>query len=102
MYQIVLGTNDIKGSIIVCLTPEKDTYNVSCDYVEGCNHSGCILNIITKGNNFTNITIKGDEYHNIKVSKHDIILVKDLQGEIVQNELLELRDYASQCEHTKG
>ena len=84
------------------MTPEKDTYNVSCDYVEGCNHSGCIFNIVTKGNNFTKVTIKGDEYHIIKVSKYDKILVKDLQGENVQDKLLELRDYASQCERTKG
>ncbi len=84
------------------MTQEKDTYKVACDYVEGCNHSGCIFQIIATGNNFTNITIKGDEHPIIIVSKHDKFFVKDLRGEIIQNEMLELRDYASQCEGTKG
>ena len=40
-YLMLLGTNDIRG-INVCPSSLNDkNYTISCDYVNGCNSSGC-------------------------------------------------------------
>ena len=88
-FIILLGTNDIRG-ITLCLSALNDnTYSISCDYVSGCNFSGCFYNLTSmtdtisgkiEGNNFTMIEVNEVRH------KTFYLATRDLNGLIVQSE----------------
>ena len=93
---MLLGTNDIRG-ITVCPSSLNDnTYTISCDYISGCNLSGCSYNLTS----MTDIPITG----NIEGSNVDIIesnkvsqktfhlAVRDLKGVTVKSENITFND----------
>ena len=100
---MILGTNDIRG-ITVCPSPlNDDTYAISCDYVSGCNISGCSYNLTSmtdtisgkiEGNNSTMI-------ERTKVRQKTFQLtVRDVKGVIVQSENITFND--NLCPTTTG
>ena len=86
IYIMLLGTNDIRG-IIVCPSALNDnTYTIRCDYVSGCNFSGCSYTLTSmtdtisgkiEGNNSTMIEhkVRQKTYH-LTVRDHKEFIVK--------------------------
>ena len=98
-----LGTNDIRG-ITVCPSALNDnTYTISCDYVSGCNFSGCSYTLTSmtdtisekiEGNNTTMIErnkVRQNIYH---------LTVTDLKGFIVHSKNITFND--NLCPTTTG
>ena len=81
---ILLGTNDIRG-ITVC--PSTKNYTISCDYVCGCNLSGCSDNLTSKTDILITGNIDGSKVYIIECNKVSQIIfnitVRDLNGAIV-------------------
>ena len=64
---ILLGTNDIKGITVCPSALNDDTYTISCDYVSGCNFSGCSYNLTSMADTISgkikgNITLGETEF----------------------------------------
>ena len=102
-FMMLLGTNDIRG-IIVCPSALNDnTYTISCDYVSGCNFSGCSYTLTSmtdtisgkiEGNNSTMIErneVRQKTYH---------LTVRDLKGVTVKSEIITFND--NLCPITTG
>ena len=97
------GTNDIKG-ITVCPSALNDNYyTLSCDYVSGCNFSGCSYNLTSMTDNISQ-KIEGNNSNMIernKVSQKTYHLtVRDVHGFIVQSENITVND--NFCPTTTG
>ncbi len=84
MYIIVplLGTNDNEG-VNICLT-KSGNYSISCDYIIGCNYSGCIYEL-SSTNSSTNGSIIGKNYElvSIDVNTQYNLTVADINGDDV-------------------
>ena len=102
-FMMLLGTNDIRG-IIVCPSALNDnTYTISCDYVSGCNFSGCSYTLTSmtdtisgkiEGNNSTMI----ERYEVRQKTFH--LTVRDLKGVTVKSENITFND--NLCPITTG
>ena len=97
-FMMLLGTNDIRG-ITVCPSALNDnSYTISCDYVSGCNFSGCSYTLTSmtdtlsgkiEGNNSTMIErndLRQKTYH---------LTVRDLKGVTVKSENITFNDNLS-------
>ena len=102
---ILLGTNDIRGITTVCHSSLNDnTYTISCDYVSGCNFSGCSYTLTSM-----NDTISGKIEGNISTmieqnkvrQKTYHLTVRDCIGLIVQSENITFNDN-NLCPTTTG
>ena len=92
---MLLGTNDIRGIHVCQSSPNDNHYTVSCDYVSGCNSSGCSYNLTSmtdtisgkiEGNNSTMIEpnkVSQKTYH---------LTVSDLKVVVVQSENIVFND----------
>ena len=102
-FMMLLGTNDIRG-ITVCPSALNDnTYTISCDYVSGCNFSGCSYTLTSmtdsisgkiEGNNSAMIErneVRQKTYH---------LTVRDLEGVTVKSEIITFND--NLCPITTG
>ena len=80
-------------------------YNISCNYVSGCNHTGCEYLLTGSDSADINGTIMGDKYHTQKISNimdYNQITVCDVDDELVKNGSFDAsRDVAS-CIPTTG
>ena len=83
-----LGTNDIRGITVCPSSLNDDTYTISCDYVSGCNFSGCSYNLSSMTDTISG-KIEGNNSNMIERNKvrqktyH--LTVTDLNGVIVQS-----------------
>ena len=77
-------------------TLNDNTYTIRCDYVSGCNFSGCYYNLTTMTDIPITGNIEGSNFNVIesnKVSKKTFHLtVRDLNGVIVQSENITFND----------
>ena len=94
---MLLGTNDIKGITPVCPSALNDnTYTISCDYVSGCNLSGCFYNLSSMTDIPITGNIEGRNFNMIernKVSQKTFQLtVRDLNGATVQSNRITFND----------
>ena len=64
---IIIGTNDIQG-ISICSTMQEGVYNISCNYVSGCNFTRCGYHLTGSNGAVINGTIMGDEYNILQIS----------------------------------
>ena len=101
---ILLGTNDIRG-ITACPSALNDnTYTISCDYVSGCNLSGCSYNLTSMIDIPITGNIEGSNVNIIesnKVSQKTFQLtVRDLNEVIVQSNSITFNDNI--CPTTTG
>ena len=92
---MLLGTNDIRG-INVCPSSLNDKhYTISCDYVSGCNFSGCSYNLTSMTDTISG-KIEGSNSAMIernKVSQKTFHLtVRDLKGVTVKSENITFND----------
>ncbi len=78
----LLGTNDIEG-VNICPTMSRN-YSISCDYIIGCNYSGCIYEL-SSTNSYINGSIIGKNYEvvSIDVNTQYNITVTDINGDDV-------------------
>ncbi len=78
-----LGTNDIAG-VNICPTMRTGMYNISCDYIIGCNYSGCSYELSSTNSNM-NGSIRGKNYEvvSIDVNTQYNITVADINGDDV-------------------
>ena len=102
-FTMLLGTNDIMGITVCPSALNENTYTISCDYVSGCNFSGCSYNLSSmtdtisgkiEGNNSTMIErneVRQKTFH---------LTVRDLKGVIVKSENITFND--SLCPITTG
>ena len=102
-FMMLLGTNDIRGITVCPLALNDNTYTISCDYVSGCNFSGCSYTLTSmtdtisgkiKGNNSTMIErneVRQKTFH---------LTVRDLKGVTVQSENITFND--NLCPITTG
>ena len=79
----VLGTNDIEG-VNICSTMRTGIYNISCDYIIGCNYSGCSYEL-SSTNSSTNGSIIGNNYEvvSVDVNTQYNLTVTDINGDDV-------------------
>ncbi len=79
----VTGTNDIEG-VNICPTMRTGIYNISCDYIIGCNHSGCSYELSSTNSNI-NGSVIGKNYKvvNIDVNTQYNLTVTDINGDDV-------------------
>ncbi len=79
---LLLGTNDIKG-VTICPTMSGN-YSISCDYIIGCNYSGCSYELSSTFGT-TNGTIIGKNYElaNIDVNTQYNLTVTDINRDDV-------------------
>ncbi len=79
----LLGTNDIAG-VNICFTMRTGIYNISCDYIIGCNYSGCSYEL-SSTNSTINGTIIGKNYElvSIDVNTQYNLTVTDINGDDV-------------------
>ena len=94
-FTMLLGTNDIMGITVSPSALNDNTYTISCDYVSGCNFSGCSYNLTSKtdtisgkieGNTSTMIErneVRQKTYH---------LTVRDLKGVTVKSENITFND----------
>ncbi len=78
-----LGANDIEG-VYTCSTMRTGIYNISCDYIIGCNYSGCSYELSSTNSNI-NGSIMGKNYEvvSIDVNTQYNLTVTDINGEDV-------------------
>ena len=78
-----LGTNDIAG-VNICSTMMTGIYNISCDYIIGCNYSGCSYQL-SSTNSTINGSIIGKNYEvvSVDVNTQYNLTVTDINGEDV-------------------
>ena len=48
-------------------------YNISCNYVSGCNFTGCGYHLTDSNGAVINGTIMGDEYNTLQISDIEVI-----------------------------
>ncbi len=79
----VLGTNDIEG-VNICSTIRTGIYNISCDYIIGCNYSGCSYEL-SSTNGTINGSIIGKNYEavGIDVNTQYNLTVTDIYGDVI-------------------
>ncbi len=79
----LLGTNDIAG-VNICFTMMTGIYNISCDYIIGCNYSGCSYQLSSTSSTI-NGSIIGKNYDkvNIDVNTQYNLTVSDINGDDV-------------------
>ncbi len=79
----VSGTNDIEG-VNICPIMRTGIYNISCDYIIGCNYSGCSYELSSTNSNI-NGSIIGKNYKvvNIDVNTQYNLTVTDINGDDV-------------------
>ena len=99
-----VGTNDVQG-VNICPTIQEGEYNISCNYVRGCDHSGCEYLLAGSDGVVINGTIMGDEYHTQKVSNirdYNQITVYDVDDIVVQNGSFDASSGIASCISTTG
>ncbi len=82
-YRLIIGTNDIAG-VNICFTMRTGIYNISCDYIIGCNYSGCSYEL-SSTNSYINGSIIGKNYElvSIDVNTQYNLTVTDINGDDV-------------------
>ncbi len=79
----ISGTNDIEG-VNICSTMRTGIYNVSCDYIIGCNYSGCYYELSSTNSNINGSIIgKNYEVVGIDVNTQYNLTVTDINGDDV-------------------
>ena len=88
-----LGTNDIRGIIACPSSAQSDnSYTISCDYVSGCNFTGCSYNLTSMTDTISGI-IEGNKSIIIELNQKTYHLtVRDLNGLVVQSENIIFND----------
>ncbi len=78
-----LGINDIEG-VNICSTMRTGIYNISCDYIIGCNYSGCSYELSSTNSNI-NGSIRGKNYELVNIDVHTQynVTVTDINGDDV-------------------
>ena len=66
----------------------EGVYNISCNYVSGCNFTGCVYHLTGSDGAVINGTIMGDEYNTLQISdiediKH--VKVNDANNTVVND-----------------
>ncbi len=80
----LLGTNDIAG-VNLCSTMMTGIYNISCDYIIGCNYSGCSYELSSTDSNM-NGSIIGKNYELVSIdvnTQYYNLTVTDINGDDV-------------------
>ncbi len=79
----LLGTNEIAG-VNICFTIWTGIHSISCDYIIGCNYSGCSYELSSINSN-VNGSIRGKNYKlaNIDVNTQYNLTVSDINGDDV-------------------
>ncbi len=79
----LLGTNDIAG-VNICFTMRTGIYNISCDYIIGCNYSGCSYKLSSTDSNMNGSIIgKNYELVSVDVNTQYNLTVTDISGDDV-------------------
>ncbi len=79
----LIGTNDIAG-VNICSTMMTGIYNISCDYIMGCNYSGCSYELSSTNSNMNGYIIgKNYEVLSIDVNTQYNLTVSDINGDDV-------------------
>ncbi len=78
-----LYTNDFEG-VNDCHTMRTGMYNISCDYIIGCNYSGCSYEL-SSTNRYINGSIMGKNYEvvSVDVNTQYNLTVTDINGDDV-------------------
>ena len=101
---MLLGTNDIRGITVCPSALNENTYTIRCDYVSGCNLSGCSYNLTSMTDIPISGNIEGRSFNMIesnKVSQKKFKLtVRDLNGVTVLSENITFNDDI--CRTTTG
>ncbi len=80
---LALGTNDIAG-VNVCSTMMTGIYNILCDYIIGCNYSGCSYQLSSTDSTINGSIIgKNFEVLSVDVNSQYNLTVTDINGEDV-------------------
>ena len=83
--------------ITLCSTYNESTYMylISCDYIRGCDKTGCSYNLTSMNDNLTN-TIQGSNSGTIEIQGIAYYLtVTDMEGFVVESEELNFSDVNS-------
>ena len=82
--------------ITQCSTHNENTYMISCDYISGCDKTGCSYNLTSVNDILTN-TIQDTKSDIIEIqdSITYILTVTDMEGFVVQSKELDISDVSS-------
>ena len=89
-----IGIHCVKG-ITLCSTYNESTYMISCDYIRGCDKTGCSYSLTSVNDSLTS-TIQGSNIDIIEI--HGItynLTVTDMNGSLVQLEHYTFKDVNS-------
>ncbi len=83
-----LGTNDIEG-VNICSTMRPGLYNITCDYIIGCNYNGCSYELSSTNSNITgSILGKNYEVVSIDVNTQYNLTVTDIYRDVISMQQL--------------
>ena len=80
-------------------------YNIYCNYVSGCNFTGCVYHLTGSNGAVINGTIMGDEYNTLQISDiKDInnVTVNDASDMVVYDGPFSVRRDVTTCISTTG
>ena len=80
-------------------------YNISCNYVSGCNHIRCVYHLTGSDGAVINGTIMGDEHNTLKISAlEDInnVMVNDANNMVVYDGPFDASRDVTACISTTG
>ena len=80
-------------------------YNISCNYVRGCNFTGCGYHLTGSNGAVINGTIMGDEYNTLQISYiEDInhVMVNDANDIVVHDGKFDANRDVASCISTTG
>lgn len=88
------GTNDVQG-VHVCAAKRAGTYHVFCNYVGGCNATGCGYQLTGPSVNHVEGMLSGAEIKTITdIEKYERIKVYDNYNVVVSDEIFNSKNLA--------
>ena len=94
-FMMLLGTNDIRGITVSPSALNDNSYTISCDYVSGCNFSGCSYTLTSMTDTLSG-KIEGN--NSIMIERNEVrqksyhLTVRDLKGVTVKSEIITFND----------